>query len=436
MSGLKSGLMERGLKRAGVTGPKVQLFAMPIGILMGVGLFAGLLAALACLAGGPLNRNLHGDSPYYSDLAYSLSSGQGYVLHRSPWPTSPHVGRLPLWPALMTPGARLLPQDDEGSVVRGTGMLVHALAAILMALLTFRIWSNRAAAALSGVLFGAFPPELARVSMGDSEPAFFLFAAAGLLLVLTSRRGWVQGCGALLSGLAVLARSNYLILPFTATLAILLIDRGLFRHWQRMTVLAGLFFLPASTWVVRNYLVSGAFPLVSSIEGETLYGSNNVVVATNLDSWGSWIHMDQIPGERPREELARAMNETQLNAYYRHKAVRYALGNWRLYPRLILGKVVRAFAPVPWNPLDAGAGLALACIRGVLYFVFFCWVVRGRVLTKAYAIYLIALVMVTLVTTVLFYGAVRFTLCLDAFLLPCISVAIIQRFKTRLRWSN
>ena len=37
---------------------------------------------------------------------------------------------------------------------------------------------------LAGVFFGAFPPELARVSMGDAEPAFFLFAAAGLLLVI------------------------------------------------------------------------------------------------------------------------------------------------------------------------------------------------------------------------------------------------------------
>jgi hypothetical protein len=335
---------------------------------------------------------------------------------------------------LLTPGTRLLPQDDEGLLVRGTGILVHALAAVLMALLTFRIWSNSAAAALAGVFFGAFPPELARVSMGDSEPAFCLFASCGLLLLVApSRRRWVQGCGALLSGLAVLARSNYLILPFTATIAILLIDPGLFRNWKRMAVLAGLFFLPASAWVVRNYLVSGEFPLVSALEGETLYGGNNAVVATDLDFWGAWIWADRIPGERPRQELARSMNEAQVNEYYRCNAVRYALDNWRSYPRLIFGKLVRAFVPIPWNGLDAWAELALACIRGALYLGFFWCVVRGGVLTKTYAIYLTAILLVTLVTTVVFYGTIRFTMCLDAYLLPCISVAVVKYFTTRLR---
>ena len=320
------------------------------------------------------------------------------------------------------------PADGRGADCSFIGILVHAFAAALIALLTYQIWRSTAAALLAGALFGSFPPELTRVVMGDSEPAFFLFAASGLLVWLQARNCWVQAVGALLSGVAVLARSNYLILPFTVGVGILLLDRGLFRYWRRLAVLSVVFLLPVFLWVARNYMVSGEFPLVSAVEGTTFYGGNNVIVATELNSWGSWIWPSDIKGEQSVDEVARTRTEAQTNSYYKNKALTFIREHWRSYPRLILGKLVRGFVPVPWLTPAPLVDLALAGIRGILYVAFLGFVIRGGVVTRACGIYLVGLFLVTLVTIVIFYGMIRFTLCLDAFLLPCVSAGIVREF--------
>lgn len=83
------------------------------GVLLG-SLGAFMLAAGAGIAveaaRGSLGRAAQsgeagGDGPFYISLARSMAAGRGYVSDNTPWPNSPHLSRLPLWPWLLQPRA-------------------------------------------------------------------------------------------------------------------------------------------------------------------------------------------------------------------------------------------------------------------------------------------------------------------------------------------
>lgn len=392
--------------------------------------FLALIAGyLMCIAGGPLSRPIGGDAPYYAGLARSLADGKGYVLDRSPWPHSASVGRLPLWPAILTPFVYSFPGADEYVIVRCTGMLLHAVAAVLLMLLTFRLWGDYFGAFLAGALFSLYPVALALIDGGFSEHSFIVVTTAGLLWIFD--RDAKQMLGALLLGLSVLARSNFVILPFVFAVAVLVWRPVYLRHWKRMAVLSLLFLLPASVWILRNYLVSGEFPLLNGLEGEVLYGANNPVVANDLSQWGYWVFPDFIPKEIPKQQLAQHLSEAELNRHYVNKAKTYVLQNWFAYPRLIVGKLIRGFVPVPWAPrLDS---YMASLLRWFLYGAFF-WAVRSHVLRNEwYALFLAAMLVVTVITTVVCYGTYRFTFCVEVYLIPCVAVFLIERWRRWLR---
>lgn len=382
---------------------------------------------VTCVAQAPLGRPIGGDAPYYVGLARSLADGKGYVLDRSPWPHTASVGRLPLWPVILTPFVYLFPGADEYAIVRCTGVLLHAIAAVLLMLLTFRLWGDYWGAFLAGVLFTLYPVALSLVAGGFSEHAFIVVATAGLLLVFD--RGAKQMLGAVLLGLGALARSNFVILPFVFAFIVMIWRPAHIQHWKRMAVLSLAFLLPASVWILRNYLVSGEFPLLNGLEGEVLYGANNSVVANDLAQWGYWVFPDVIPHEIPKQELGKRMSEPDLNRYYLGKATTYMRQNWVAYPRLILGKLIRGFVPVPWVPRFDSYMVSL--LRWGLYGVFL-WAVCNHVLRNEwFALLLLAMLIVTLITTVLCYGTYRFTFCVEVYLIPCVGVFLIERWR---RW--
>jgi hypothetical protein len=334
------------LKQLAVLSTLIFLLALLAGYLMSISL-------------GPLARPMGADALFYVSLARSLVTGHGYVLEHSPWPHSPSL-RVPLWPAILAPVVYGFPGAGEYAIVRCTGILLHAVAAVLLMLLTFRLWRNYSGAFLAGVLFTLYPVALSLVDGGFSEHAFIVVTTAGLLLLFD--RGAKQMVGALLMGLGVLARSNFVILPFVFAFVAVIWRPACILHWKRMTVLSLAFLLPASVWILRSYLLSGEFPLLNSVEGETLYGANNSVVANELAHWGYWVFPDEIPGQIPKLELAKHMSEAELNRYYSGKASTYIRQNWFAYPRLILGKLIRGFVPVPWVPrLDSYVAFLLVC---------------------------------------------------------------------------
>jgi hypothetical protein len=174
-------------------------------------------------------------------------------------------------------------------------------------------------------------------------------------------------------------------------------------------------------------LIAGRFPLLSTIEGETFYGANNDLVAHNLDYWGYWVIPDEIPGEAPKLELAKRLgNDLALNDYYHRKGVAWVKANLRALPRLELGKFIRAFAPIPWAPLTASY-VAFFC-RFLLYVFWlallpFWWPGMNR----TYLLFCLAMAVVHVITTAVYYGLYRFTHCyVEILFVPAIAYGLQQ----------
>ena len=380
-------------------------------------------SSLAAIIGqGGFNRPVTGDAAQYIGVARSLVAGNGYILPRSPWGTSPYLGRLPLWPALCTPAAMLLPHLTDGAILRWMGLLVQAFTAVLLAMLAFRLWPDYRIAALSGAMFALYPPALGLMDYGYSEGSFVLALTAGLLLLLTA--GWKQVLGSFVLGLSVLSRSNVIILPFLVAFLAFFWDRSLLRYWKRWVFLTAVFLIPAILWIGRNYLAAADFPLLTSVEGETLYGGNNARVADSLQEWGYWVLPDLVPGETPKLVLAREMTEAQLNDYYRRQGMAFIKQHWFAYPRLLLGKLIRGFVPVPWVPLKSS--LVAFFLRFLLY-AGAIWALSRHVIQNLYfKIFLGAMFLATLATTIIYYGTYRFTFCLEPYLMVCVAAQLVH----------
>jgi hypothetical protein len=288
--------------------------------------------------------------------------------------------------------------------------------------LTWKLSGRWYAGIVAGVAYALYPPALFLVHSGMSEPigAFLVIAA---LLAIASERFHLT---ALLFGLAYLVRPNLVLLPICiATLAFLRPFRFSISRRQIVTNLI-IFFIPMICWTARNYIVTGHFPVVTTLGGITLYGSNNAVVAGTLDHWGYWLVPDRIPGETARRELAARMSAYEVDRYYTSRAILYLKSSWFSLPRLILGKLIRAHVPIPWKPSLPGYAAALCrlCLYAAVLLTIRRWVHRAG---RNYLIGVASLFLVNLITCLVFYGTARFTFLLEVGVLP---VAVIGLFET------
>ena len=368
-------------------------------------------------------------------IGRSLAAGNGFKNPIGPWPDRPEYARMPGWPALISVGLRVAPWAKPEVVSRFTNAVCLSVAAAFFCALSRKLGVKPILSVVAGLAV-TLSPSLVFLSVdGLSEVSFLMIVAIGLTAVLTGG-GWIYP-GALILGLAALVRTNFILVPFAFVgLALLfrtsretLLNRGKLIRLFACCVLA---LLPALMWAVRNDLITGRFPLLSTIEGETFYGSNNDLTAHNLEYWGYWAFPDDIPGEVPKLELAKRLgNDLVLNDYYHRRGVAWVKSNLRGLPRLELGKFIRAFAPIPWAPITASY-IAFFC-RFLLYILWlallpFWW--RG--MSRTYLLFCLAMATVHVITTAVYYGLYRFTHCyVEILFVPCISYGLQQWLASR-----
>lgn len=308
-------------------------------------------------------------------------------------------------------------------MLRVSAVFFHALASALLVCLTYQFWKSLRAATAAGLMLALYAPGYAFLNDGYPEPCWLALTLAGVLLI--RRGGAAELGGALLAGVAVLVRSNFAILPLTLAVAAWAWRPNRFPRAARCLVLLALFLIPSGLWVLRNYAVSGAFPVLSAMEGETFYGGNNAVTAGDWRYWGYWVFPDRIPGETPKQKLALAMDEAELNRYYRHKGLSFLRANWESIPKMVVGKLVRGFVPVPFVPrLTSFLG---SFFRAALLGAFLFLVLRHGPADRWDSTLLWAVFLVVLVTTLVFYGSARFTFCLEPFLMPPVAAVLFGR---------
>jgi hypothetical protein len=411
-------------------------------VLYGLILVIGLPVLLVFAVKSGLNRPFEpgGDASRYAVIAASVAHAGVYRDPTGYWPMQPAYDRMPAWPLILSIGMRIAPDAIDEVVSRLTNVVCLALAGIAMGTLCQRLGVRPILCIISGLYVSLSPVLIYLAIEGLSEISFVLIVTTGLACAFSGPRYLYPA--ALLIGLGALVRANFILVPLLfAALALLfpsarraLISRATVRRAALALCLA---LLPVGVWVTRNYALSGRFPLLSSGGGETFYGANNEITANTLSHWGYWVVVDAIPGETAKAILAKRFpNDIPLDDYYYSRGKEWVSNNVRVLPRLVVGKLVRSFVPVPWATSPSVLEYVAFCSRLALQVLFvitipFWWPGMNR----QYLLFLAALGVAHLITTVLFYGSVRFTFCfLEVFTVPCVAFGIdrwLDRHRTR-----
>jgi len=375
-----------------------------------------------------MTRPMASDALYFKQIAANLANGQGYRLSESFWPDSPTMSRSPGWPLLVAAALKCAPGADADVSMRWCAIGVNSVAAVVVALLAFRLFARPVVGLLSGAVYAVHPTALYETYNGLSEPLLILSVATGILLLLSERR-WAVWVGFFLMGYAGLVRPNFLVWPIAAAVlaAAVAIRRRV--DWRRLVLVGSvglvLAFAPPLAWALRNRAICGHFPVLSTLRGQTFYGGNNPVVANDFEYWGYWVFPNAIPGETPMAELAKTKTEYEVDVYYYEQGKAYIAGHLAGMPRLCLGKLVRAYLPVPWKP-SLGT-LTVSAYRWLLYGLAVAGVVvLWRRTDLRYRVALGALLMTSLVTVLGFWGCARFAFGFEPFLIPLAVAAVGQ----------
>jgi len=388
-----------------------------------------VILSAATITWGPL-KALHADSEQYMAIGRSLATGNGFKNPVGPWPDLPEIARMPGWPALISVGLRVAPWAKPEAVSRFTNAFCLSVAAAFFCALSRKLGVKPIWSVVAGLAVTLSPALIFLSVDGLSEVSFLMIIAIGLTAVLAGGR-WIYP-GALILGLAALVRTNFILVP-PVFVGLALAFRSSREALMKRGNLARVFaccviaLVPALLWAVRNDLITGRFPLLSTIEGETFYGSNNELTAHNLEYWGYWVLPDDIPGEVRKLELAKRLgSDLALNDYYHRKGVAWVKSNLRGLPRLELGKFIRAFAPIPWAPITASY-IAFFCrfLLYVLWFVLLPFWWRG--MNRTYMLFCLAMAVIHVITTAMYYGLYRFTHCyVEILFVPCIAYGLQQ----------
>jgi hypothetical protein len=233
-----------------------------------------------------------------------------------------------------------------------------------------------------------------------------------------------------------IVRPNFLILPLWAAAVLLAVwvwrrpDIKGMGSPLRLIAAAVLFFVPFGVWVVRNYFVTGAFPVILTKSGEDLYGTYNQLSASiGGPHFGRWVPADNIPGEESQRSLAARMSELELSRYYQAKGRRFIVEHWYAIPALMAGRALYAAMP-QWPPFgmtptgDKYSGLyrRLEWVCRVALYVTALVILWRRPLWLGswYGLILASVALTTATTVLLYFGWERFLYQLTVLLVPLV----------------
>lgn len=230
-----------------------------------------LLIRLAATAAVGFSTLRFGDASRYLFAATELAQHGRY-----PDRTEPYFFRPPAYPVFLV--AVTLGRTECIPCAKVANNVLGAFAAVLLALLSARIFRHRGVAIATGAAAALHPGFVLLSTDVQSEPLFLFFLLlAGLLLLAASDRPsaiLALAAGAML-GLAALTRSSALTLAPLA--AAFLLDR---RHTRRIgwnlagAALLG-FLLSLTPWTLRNALRFHELIPVSDAGGVSLYAGNS-----------------------------------------------------------------------------------------------------------------------------------------------------------------
>ena len=351
---------------------------MTLGWRAGASVFLfALLVRLAATAAAGFATPAFGDADRYLLAASELARTGRY-----PDRTDPFFFRPPAYPAFLV--AATLGRPESVPRAKAANALLGAAGALLLAMLSARIFGSRPIAAATGLAAAAHPSFVLLATDVQSEPLFLVFLLSSGLLLLAASDGApgsrALAAGAML-GLAALTRPSALALaPLLA--APILDGRRPRGAGIRLAALAfaGLA-LALAPWTLRNAARFHELIPVSDAGGVSLFAGNSAwtrsfYAVRSREEYGRWL---QDFDRDLRERLARIEGGGDVTPGRRSAAfARMALDEARADPgaslRLLGRKAwhwVRPY-PTPWFwPLPVVAGI------GILYVVLYLLAARG-----------------------------------------------------------
>ena len=362
---------------------------------------------------------ISGQGYFYKELAVRLASGQGYTESQGAWRGHPTIQRAPLWPFVLSLPMRVCPQCDPNAVTRFATAVMHAATALGVAILVGMLSGSRRRMLLAFFVVALLPEAQPLLLDGYCEPLSAALLVIGTLLILCGQRFFISGVFVL--SLLPLVRPNFLFLWVGVMALIWWLQSHnrsplVFGGRRRLIAAAFLFYIPSAAWVVRNYLVSGAFPVLAGTASTTFYGNYNSLSATIGPHFGRWVGgVDRIPGEEKYASLSQRMSEAEMLRYYDLKGREFVFHHLKVVPLLLTAHVVFAVLP---SPADGAHKYSFWLLRLALYVATFMAIRHKSIdLNSWFGVLLTCAVLMTAITVLLYSGEGRYLYPLNILLL-------------------
>jgi hypothetical protein len=341
------------------------------------------------------------DGIEYDLLATHLLSGQGFAMTAG----QPYGFRSPGFPFFLTLLYALF--GHSYSLARLANVWLGALTCLLTYVFAKRVW--RWQTGIIASLGVAVHPLLLYLT-GIIYPECLILFLVAVVCVLTIKAAPFHRIAemvplALVSGYLVYLRPSLLLFGLAQTVWVWLSYETVRKRLLTSMVLVGLIILVIAPWSVRNYLVFNKFVWMSTSGGITLWASNNPLAD------GGWIEPSPAtwPGPDPPADLRGwpGLTETESEARFQAEAINWIRGHPAQFLSLLPRKIARAWS---LNFGNESRQASLPAAVSVAYSVFLAICLAGFVLSLArwrdmMALYL--LIMVSTLTTLIFYGSTR-----------------------------
>ena len=377
-----------------------RVSTLPLSTLVLVGVLA-LTISVARVAIFRSDRNFVGQGYMYKEVALALASGQGYTETHGPLRGQPTMRRPPLWPAVLSLPLKACPQCNSVAVTQFATGFMQAATAFGVALLVGLLSGSRRRMLLA-LLATVFLPEAQPLLLGGyCEPLASAILAIGTFLLCCGPRFFFGGVVVL--SLLPLVRPNFI--PLWASVVVLVWwlqshnrSRLVFGATKgRLIVAALLFYTPTALWIARNYLVSGAFPVMAGTSSMTFYGNYNPISATIGPRFGRWIGPYKIPGPGQQKR----MSEAEEFRYYDSQGRDFAVHHWKVVPLLIGAHVILSMLP---SPIDGAHKYSFWVFRMLLYAAALIAIRRKSIPLESWFGVMLACSFLTTAVTVLMYS--------------------------------
>ncbi|WP_165066876.1 ArnT family glycosyltransferase [Paludisphaera rhizosphaerae] len=308
---------------------------------MGLALRVGLAASLG-LSAAPEPGT---DQQEYDTYAWSVAQGRGYRGMSADVADRDHLT------AFRPPGTSLAWAAIYGVVGHryDAVRLLHCLASALTILLVYDI-GRRVFSPSVGLLAAAgyaiYPTALLFSTQLLSEPlgTFWFLAALAMCLRFAECPAWDQAVAAgILLGVAILTRPHAALMAPLIGFWVLWQFRQDRRAWVEGLLIPVACLATMSPWIVRNYLIFGAFIPISTLSGSGLLQGNNRIVATDPRYYGYSIWDSYIP--EYRQALQTAGDEVERDRRAKRLALQWLRDNPDRWWYLARAKTVRAWTP-------------------------------------------------------------------------------------------